>query len=115
MAIAPRGFRGLCPSVVKTADLLRELRPTLTLAVPIVVGQLSQMLIGLTDSAFIGRVGTVPLAAAAFTHGVFGVIYIVGLGLLLGAGVFAARDHGAGDEAGCGAWLRHGRALAIVV
>ncbi len=101
--------------VVKMADLLRELRPTLALAVPIVVGQVSQMLIGLTDSAFIGRVGTVPLAAAAFTHGVFGVFYIVGLGLLLGAGVFAARDHGAGNEAGCAAWLRHGRALAILV
>ena len=96
------------------ADLLRELRPTLTLALPIVVGQVSQMLIGLTDSAFIGRVGTVPLAAAAFTHGVFGVFYIAGLGLLLGTGVFAARDHGAGNETGCAAWLRHGRALAII-
>jgi multidrug resistance protein, MATE family len=101
--------------VVKISDLLRELRPTLALAFPIVVGQVSQMLIGLTDSAFIGRVGTVPLAAAAFTHGVFGIFYIVGLGLLLGTGVFAARDHGAGDEIGCAAWLRHGRALALAV
>ena len=97
------------------SDLLRELRPTLTLAFPIVVGQVSQMLIGLTDNAFIGRVGTAPLAAAAFTHGVFGVLYVVGLGLLVGTGVFAARDHGAGNEAGCAAWLRHGRALALAV
>jgi MATE family multidrug resistance protein len=101
--------------MVKMSDLLRELRPTLALAFPIVVGQVSQMLIGLTDSAFIGRVGTVPLAAAAFTHGGFGIFYVVGLGLLLGTGVFAARDHGAGDEAGCAAWLRHGRALALAV
>ncbi len=100
---------------MKSSDLLRELRPTLALAFPIIVGQVSQMLIGLTDNAFIGRVGTVPLAAAAFTHGVFGIFYVVGIGLLLGAGVFAARDHGAGDEAGCAAWLRHGRALAVVV
>jgi len=101
--------------VVKLSDVLRELRPTLALAFPIIVGQVSQMLIGLTDNAFIGRVGTVPLAAAAFTHGVFGIFYIVGIGVLLGAGVFAARDHGAGDEAGCAAWLRHGRALAFAV
>jgi multidrug resistance protein, MATE family len=101
--------------VVKSSDFLRELRPTLALAFPIIVGQVSQMLIGLTDNAFIGRVGTVPLAAAAFTHGVFGLFYVVGIGLLLGAGVFAARDHGAGDEAGCAAWLRHGRALALAV
>ncbi len=101
--------------VVKWTDFRRELGPTLTLAFPMVVGQVSQMLIGLTDNAFIGRVGTVELAAAAFTHGVFNIFYIVGLGLLLGTGVFAARDHGAGDEAGCAAWLRHGRALALIV
>ena len=96
------------------ADIRRELRPTLHLAFPIVVGQVSQMLIGLTDSAFIGRVGKVELAAAAFTQGVFNIVYVIGLGLLLGTGVFAARDHGAGDEAGCAAWLRHGRALALL-
>ncbi|HWA88288.1 MAG TPA: MATE family efflux transporter [Opitutus sp.] len=95
--------------------ILRELRPTLALALPMIVGQVSQMLIGLTDAAMIGRVGTVPLAASAFTHGVFGVFFVVGLGLLLGVGVFAARDAGAGRVAECAAWLRHGRALAIGV
>lgn len=101
--------------MAKPADILRELRATLTLALPIVVGQVSQMLIGVTDNAFIGRVGSVELAAAAFTHGVFTILYVAGIGLVLGAGVFAARDHGAGDEAGCAAWLRHGRALAVAV
>ena len=101
--------------MVKLSDFRRELRPTLALAFPIIVGHMSQMLIGLTDSAFIGRVGTVSLAAAAFTNGVFGIFYVVGIGLLLGAGVFAARDHGAGDETGCAAWLRHGRMLGLVV
>ncbi len=101
--------------MTKSADILRELRATLALAFPIVVGQVSQMLIGVTDNAFIGRVGRAELAAAAFTHGVFGLCYVVGIGLVLGAGVFAARDHGAGDEAGCAAWLRHGRALAAAI
>ncbi|MBL9214812.1 MAG: MATE family efflux transporter [Opitutaceae bacterium] len=71
------------------------------------------MLIGITDNAFIGRLGTVPLAAAAFTHGVFALLYLMGVGLLVGTGVFAARDHGAGREDGCAAWLRHGQALAL--
>jgi MATE family multidrug resistance protein len=101
--------------VVNLSSVRQELRPTLALAFPIVVGQVSQMLIGITDNAFIGRVGKVELAAAAFTNGVFNIFYIVGLGLLLGTGVFAARDHGAGDKAGCAGWLRHGRALALVV
>ena len=95
--------------------ILRELRPTLALALPMVVGQVSQMLIGITDAAMIGRIGTVPLAASAFTHGVFGVFFVVGLGVLLGVGVYAARDAGAGRVDECAAWLRHGRALAIGV
>jgi MATE family multidrug resistance protein len=93
---------------------LRELRLTLTLALPMIVAQVSQMLIGITDAAFIGRVGTVELAAAAFTHGIFGLLYIVGIGLLIPVGVYTARDHGAGDDPGCAAWLRHGKALALV-
>ena len=101
--------------MVKLTDIARELRLTLALALPMIVGQVSQMLIGLSDNAFIGRVGTVELAAAAFTHGIFGLFYIVGIGLLLPVGVFTARDHGAGDDAACAAWLRHGRAMALVV
>ncbi len=86
--------------MVKFSDLLRELRPTLALALPMIVGQVSQMLIGITDSALIGRVGTVPLAAAAFTHGLFGMFYIGGIGLLMPVGVFTARDHGGGGRGG---------------
>jgi MATE family multidrug resistance protein len=92
---------------------LRELRPTLALALPMIVAQVSQMMIGITDAAMIGRVGTVELAASAFTGGVFGLFYIVGIGLLLSVGVFTARDHGAKNDAGCAAWLQHGKAMAL--
>lgn len=95
--------------------IFKELRLTLALALPMIVGQVSQMLIGLSDNAFIGRIGTVELAAAAFTHSIFGLFYLVGIGLLLPVAVLTARDHGAGNEAGCAAWLRHGKALAFAV
>ena len=95
--------------------IIKELRLTLALALPMIVGQVSQMLIGLSDNAFIGRVGTVELAAAAFTHSLFGLFYLVGIGLLLPVAVLTARDHGAGDDTGCAGWLRHGKALALAV
>jgi MATE family multidrug resistance protein len=94
--------------------VFKELRPTLALALPMIVAQVSQMLIGITDAAFIGRVGTIELAAAAFTHGIFGLLYIIGIGLLIPVGVYTARDHGAGDAAGGAAWLRHGKVLALL-
>jgi MATE family multidrug resistance protein len=96
-------------------SLLREIRPTLSLAIPIIVGQVSQMLIGITDSAMIGRVGTTSLAAAAFTGGVFSLFFVVCIGLLLPVGVFAARDAGAGKLGECAAWLHHGRVIAVGV
>jgi len=101
--------------MVSLFEIRRELGRTLGLALPMIVAQVSQMLIGITDAALVGRVGTVELAAVAFTHGVFGLFYIVGIGLLLPVGVFTARDHGAGDAAGCAAWLKHGKVLALVV
>jgi MATE family multidrug resistance protein len=94
---------------------LAELRPTLALALPIIAGQISQILMGVTDSVMIGHVGRVPLAAAAFAGGVFGLFFILGAGLLTPVPVLVARAHGAGQPEECAAWLRHGLAVALGV
>jgi len=98
---------------VSKGSYLREIRPTLTLAVPIIVGQVSQMLMGVTDSVMIGRTGTVPLAASAFGGNVFAVFYVLGIGLMLPVSVLVARSRGAQRPAECGEYLRHGLALAV--
>lgn len=90
-----------------------EVRPTLALAVPIIVGQVSQMLMGVTDSVMIGQTGTVPLAASSFGGNVFGVFYVVGIGLMLPVAIFVARARGAQRPEECGEYLRHGLALAL--
>jgi MATE family multidrug resistance protein len=98
---------------VSKGSYLREIRPTLTLAVPIIVGQVSQMLMGVTDSVMIGRTGTVPLAASAFGGNVFAVFYVLGIGLMLPVSVLVARSRGAQRPAECGEYLRHGLVLAL--
>lgn len=90
----------------------KELRPTLVLAVPIMLGQLSQMLMSVIDSMMIGHVGTVELAACSFTGAVFGVVFMGCIGLLVPGSVLVAREHGAGRDDLAGLWLRHARALA---
>ncbi len=92
--------------------IVQESRRTLALAGPIIVGQVSQMLLGVTDSLMIGHVGKVPLAASAFAHSVFNIFFVVGLGVLVPVAVLVSRSQGAGDEAGSGTWMRHGVALA---
>lgn len=99
--------------MARMAEIRRELRATLLLAVPIVFGQVGQMLMGITDSVMIGQVGTVPLAASAFANGVCNFFYIVGAGLLLSVAVLTARAHGASNPKDCAEYLRHGTALAI--
>lgn len=91
---------------------IHELRPTLALALPIMLGQVSQMLMGITDSMMIGHVGTVELAASAFTGAVFGVVFIGCIGLLQPGSVLVSRAHGAGLPEEAGVWQRHARALA---
>ncbi len=92
----------------------QEARATLALALPIVVGQVSQMLMGVVDSVMIGHIGTVPLAASAFASGVFTVFFLVGVGLLMPVAVLASRAHGAGNDAAGAVWLKHGVVLSLV-
>ena len=94
--------------------VLREARPTLLLAIPITIGQVSQMLMGVTDSLMIGRTGTVPLAASAFGVGVFNVFFIIGLGLITPVAVFASRSRGEGRHDEAGEFMRHGLLIALV-
>lgn len=93
---------------------LREIRPTLTLAFPIMIGQVSQMLMGVVDSMMIGHTGTVPLAASAFGGNVFAIFYVLSIGLMIPVSVYVSRARGAGRPEECGEYLRHGLALALV-
>jgi multidrug resistance protein, MATE family len=72
------------------------------------------MLMGVTDSLMVGRIGTLPLAASSFGIGVFNVFFIIGVGLLTPVAVFASRARGAGRHDEAGEYLRHGLLLALV-
>lgn len=90
-----------------------EARATLVLAVPMAAGQVGQMLLGISDSLMVGRVGVVPLAAAAFANGVINVLLVAGIGLVAAVSVLAAQAHGAGRPREAGEAMRHGLALGI--
>jgi MATE family multidrug resistance protein len=87
---------------------LREARPTLALALPIMAGMVGQMLMGLTDTIMVGRVGVVPLAAASFVNAVAHLPLVFGLGLLSSIAVLAAQAFGARKPTEAGEVLRHG-------
>lgn len=94
--------------------VVREAKATLLLAIPITIGQVSQMLMGVTDSLMIGRTGTVPLAASSFGVGIFNVFFIIGIGLMTPVAVFASRSRGQGRHEEAGEYMRHGLFIALV-
>jgi MATE family multidrug resistance protein len=77
--------------------LIQECRQTLKLAFPLVIGQVSQMLLGVADTVMIGKLGVTELAVLTFTNSLFYVPFIFGLGVLTAISVFTSNAHGADD------------------
>ena len=72
------------------------------IAYPILISLLMEQMIGMTDTAFLGRVGEVELGAAAIAGVYYMVIFMMGFGFGIGAQILMARRNGEGhyDEIG---------------
>ncbi len=93
-------------------NLVHESRLTLRLALPLMIGQLSQMLLGVADALMIGHLGVTEMAALAFANSLFYVPFVFGIGLLTGISVITAHSSGANDPAAARGSCRHGLLLA---
>lgn len=96
-------------------SLLTESQFTLKLAFPLVIGQLSQMLLGVADTIMIGRLGVTELAVLTYANSLFYVPFIFGIGVLTAVSVFTASARGAGDEAAGRESCRHGMFIATIL
>lgn len=67
----------------------------LQITFPVLISLLMEHLIGLTDTAYLGRVGEVELGASALATVYYLVIYMLGFGFSVGAQVLIARRNGA--------------------
>ncbi len=92
----------------------QHIKDTLKLSLPLIVGQLGQMFMGVVDSMMVGQIGTADLAAVAIGHGLFMVVQIFGFGLALGLVPVVSERFGAGETTRCGIVLRQSL-LAITV
>lgn len=54
---------------------------TLTLAYPVMLSQLGQVMVGVADSMMVGRLGAEPLAAASLANSIFFVVMMFGIGV----------------------------------
>ena len=100
---------------IKLRRWSREISPIVHLALPIMSGMISQMLIGLADTMMLGRVGVVPLAASSFVNTLAHLPFLFSLGLLTSIAVVTAQTYGAEKAEELGEVLRHSLMLSLVV
>ncbi len=80
----------------------------LKITFPVLISLLMEHLVGLTDTAYLGRVGEVELGASALAGVYYLVIYMLGFGFSVGAQVLMARRNGEGNYHRIGDVFRQG-------
>jgi MATE family multidrug resistance protein len=96
------------------ANLSRELRAMVTLAVPVVLSELGWMAMGVVDTIMVGRLGPAAIGAVALGNAICYTPSIFGVGLMLGLDTLVSQAYGRKDHDECHRWLAQGVYLACI-
>ncbi|MGE0463295.1 MAG: MATE family efflux transporter [Vicinamibacterales bacterium] len=91
-----------------------ELKPTLRLAVPVILAELGWMSMGLVDTIMVGPLGPAAIGAVGVGNSLHLGFAIFGMGLLLGLDTLVSQAYGARDLALGRRWLATGIRLALI-
>ncbi|MFC5051731.1 MATE family efflux transporter [Rubritalea spongiae] len=94
---------------------LRETKSIFTLAVPLVIGQLGQMLLGVVDTIMVGKVGVLDLAALSFANSLWIVPFVFGIGVLTCVSIHTSSARGKGETAFARNVCRNGLYLGALI
>ena len=83
-------------------------RQILHIAGPILISVLMEHLIGMTDTAFLGRVGEIELGASALAGVYYLAIFMLGFGFSTGVQILIGRRNGEGNYASIGSIFNQG-------
>jgi MATE family multidrug resistance protein len=98
-----------------------EIRALAHLAVPLALASAAQSLMGLVDTAVVGRAGAEPLAGTGLGNVLFFAVTVLGMGLMMGLDPLVSQAVGAGDARRArhllwqGAWLALGVGTALAL
>jgi MATE family multidrug resistance protein len=100
------------------AGLAAQLRETLQLALPVIFSRLGIMLLQVVDTAMVGKVAALELAYLGIGLPPSYWLLMLGMGLLMGAGILTAQANGAGrqQEVATIWWssMRHGVTFGVI-
>ncbi len=95
-------------------SIRNQIRPVLTLALPLILAEVGWMSMGIVDTIMVGHMANPALAisAAALGQVLYNTIAFGIAGVLLGLDTYLAQSHGAGRFDEANRWLLHGLLLA---
>lgn len=82
---------------------------------PVLFSLLMEHMIGMTDTAFLGRVGEVELGASALAGVYYMAIYMLGFGFSIGAQILMARRNGEGEYRKIGGIFMQGTLFLVIM
>lgn len=103
------------PVTKATTSLGYEIKRTLWLAGPLVVGQLTNFGMNFVDTVMAGRLGTVDLGAIAVGSSIWASGFLFVLGVLLAVSAAVSRLDGAGERRKVGEFVRQSLWLALTL
>ncbi|MDR0965023.1 MAG: MATE family efflux transporter [Myxococcales bacterium] len=112
-AVAPDPRAPLTPKLEPT--FRQEAKQLLRLAAPLAAVQVGTNFFGIVDTAIVGRLGAVPLAAVGLGHSVFFGVTVVGSGIMMGFDPLMSQALGARDEVRARVLLWQSVWLALIV
>lgn len=95
--------------------MLNQAKKTLQLALPIIVGEVAQMSLGLIDSAMVGSISYVQLAAAALVMSVINIPFVFGIGVTISVAQMVSMANGRRDARQVSHYLFNGFWLCALV
>ncbi len=96
-------------------NIKEEVSKTLKLAYPVIIGQLGIIMMGVVDSVMVGRLGSVPLAAASLGNSLIFLILIIGIGSSIVVSPIVAILVGGKRYSECGIYFRQSLLVNIVL
>lgn len=89
-------------------------KKNITLAVPVMLSQLGHVMVGVADSIMVGRLGTIPLAAASLGNSIFAVILMFGIGMSFAVTPLVAAADGEKNYRKSAKVFKHGLYINLV-
>lgn len=92
-----------------------EIKRTLSLAYPVIIGQLGILMMGVVDTMMVGELGPVPLAASALAHSLIFIVLIIAIGNAVAVTPLIAILVGAKKTEDCGVYYQNSFLINLIM